>query len=122
MITSSCAIFAYPKAPIVSSHMSGLNFRGNVKVMIRVGVELVCNAGSLYMPMVHISPAYDDAAIKNYIRVTHEMRDAFYGNAAAPEFRQQYMNNLLSVLWYPYVNVDFANRGASWTGRLAASA
>lgn len=117
-----CPIFAYPKAPIVSSHMSGLNFRGNVKVMIRVGVELVCNAGSLYMPMVHISPAYDDAAIKNYIRVTHEMRDAFYGNAAAPEFRQQYMNNLLSVLWYPYVNVDFANRGASWTGKLAASA
>ena len=85
-----------------------------------MGVELVCNIGSLYMPMVHISPAYDDAAIKNYIRVTHQMRDAFYGNAAAPEFRQQYMNNLLSVLWAPYLNVDFANRGASFTGQLAA--
>lgn len=115
-----CAMIALPLAPIVSTHMSGLNFKGNIKVMIRMGVELVCNIGSLYMPMVHISPAYDDAAIKNYIRVTHQMRDAFYGNAAAPEFRQQYMNNLLSVLWAPYLNVDFANRGASWTGQLAA--
>lgn len=114
-------ICSFPKAPIVSSHMSGLNFRGNIKVMLRIGVEIVCNAGSLYMPMVHISPPYDEAAIKNYIRVSHEMRDAYYGNAAAPEFKQRYMDSLLQTLWLPFVSVDFANRGSGWTGNLRAT-
>lgn len=110
----------YPKAPIATAHFSALNFRGNIKVMTRIGVEIVCNAGSLYTPFVHMSPTYDEIAIKNYIRVAHEMRDAFYGNSAAPEFRQAYLDSLLNVIWAPYVNVDFANRGASWTGNLTA--
>ena len=119
-LCDSRAIISFTNCPFTAVHFAALNSRGNIKLMTRLGLEIVCASGSVYTPFVHIAPAYDDACIKNYIRVSHGMRDGFYGNSATPEFRQAYLNALLKAIWEPYVSVDFANRGAKWSGKIAA--
>lgn len=101
---------------VTSVLCKAMNMRGNITVLIRMGVEMQVTGNSTYSPFNHRSPQYDEAALKTYLRVIHRMSDAFYGNAATDMFHTAYYNNLIAQIYEPDSTVDFANRGSYWRG------
>lgn len=71
-------------------HMTGVSSTAPIKIITRMGIEILLTAGSVYSPFKYISPEYDESAIKSYLRCTRSMRDAYYANAGGiggqPEF------------------------------------
>lgn len=115
-----------PRARLPGSNLAAvlcksMNMKGNITCLIRMGMETVVTAASTYSPFNHKSPAYDESAIKSYLRVVHRMSDAFYGNAAADYFHASYYNYIIAQLYHPDDTVDFANRGSYWRGVVKAT-
>lgn len=105
-----------PDSNVAAVLCKALNMKGNVTLLFRMGVEIIVNAASVYSPFNHKSPAYDEAALKSYLRVIHHMSDGFYGNAATDAFHVGFYNYLISQIYNQDETVDFANRGSYWRG------
>jgi len=44
---------------------------------IRMGIEIQCNASSIYSPQLRLSPMYDPRAMKTYFAIARELKDAY---------------------------------------------
>ena len=109
-----------PSSNIAACLCKAMNMKGNITLLFRMGLEIVVTGSSTYSPFNHRSPAYDESAIKSYLRVMHGMSDAFYGNSATDYFHNAYYNYIIGQLYQPDVTVDYANRGSYWRGVVAA--
>lgn len=106
----------FPSDNVTAILCKAMNMRGNIALIIRMGVEMQVTGSSIYSPFNHKSPEYDETALKSYLRVVHRMSDGFYGNAATDVLRQAYYDWIMNELYTPASDVDFANRGSYWRG------
>ena len=124
--TYRCGDAGTPRARLPNSNMcsiisKAMNMRGNITILIRMGVEVIVTAASAYSPFNHRSPQYDEAALKSYLKIVHRMSDGFYGNAASDTFHTGLYQWIINNLYTSDETVDFANRGAYWRGVLSAA-
>lgn len=110
----------FPTDNVTAVLCKAMNMRGNIALIIRMGVEMQVTGSSIYSPFNHKSPEYDESALKSYLRIVHRMSDGFYGNAATDILRQSYYNWMMNELYSPATDVDFANRGSYWRGAVRA--
>lgn len=113
-------IAEFPADNIIAVLCKAMNMRGNIALLIRLGVEMQVTGTSIYSPFNHKSPEYDETALKSYLRVIHRMSDGFYGNAATDVLREAYYAWIMQQLYDPPQDVDFANRGSYWRGAVRA--
>lgn len=104
--------------PITDCNLGVINFRSigiqaSVRLIFRIGIELLITAGGVYSPFKHKAPKYDEKAINSYIKACHNMRDAFLGNAATPEGHAEYSANMNSIV------SSLNNPGSGWYGRVS---
>lgn len=118
--TSGMPICDFPADNIVAVLCKAMNMKGNITLLIRMGVEIQVTGASTYSPFNHKSPAYDESAIKSYLRIVHQMSDGFYGNAASDIFHSSYYEWFMNMLYNPPTDVDFANKGSYWRGIIRA--
>lgn len=86
------------------SRIAVVNFRSisttaGMKMLLRIGNEITLSSGTIYSMFKHRSPAYDEQAIKSYLRCIHEMKDAFYGDAASDEGHDKYAEMIRTLVW-----------------------
>lgn len=110
-----------PATNVAACLCKSMNMKGNITLLFRLGMEIIVTGASTYSPFNHKSPAYDESAIKSYLRVIHHLSDAFYGNAATEYFHSSYYNHILGLLYKPDETVDYANRGSYWRGVVSAT-
>ena len=110
----------FPADNVTAVLCKAMNMRGNIALLIRLGVEMQVTGTSIYSPFNHKSPEYDETALKSYLRVIHRMSDGFYGNAATDILREAYYSWIMQQLYDPPQDVDFANRGSYWRGAVRA--
>ena len=93
-----------------------VSLSAGIKLMFRLGLEILLTAGGVYTMFKHRSPPYDERAIKTYIRCIRLMRDAFYGNAASDSGHAEYQQYITTLAWAdPDVGL-ISNSGARWIG------
>lgn len=131
VVVENCGVYragkaSMPRARLPNSNMvsilcKAMNMRGNITLLIRMGVEVIVTGASAYSPFNHRSPQYDEAALRSYLKITHRMSDGFYGNAASDSFHTGLYQWIINNLYTSDDTVDFANRGAYWRGVLTAT-
>lgn len=119
--TEDCVRSRMPTSNIAACLCKSMNMKGNIALLVRMGVEIVVTGYSTYSPFNHKSPAYDESAIKSYLRVIHGISDAFYGNSAVGTFHTAYYNYLISRIYNANDDIDYANRGSYWRGVISAT-
>lgn len=95
-----------------------IGLQATIRVIFRMGVEMMITAGGVYSPFKHKAPKYDQRALSTYARTVHLMRDAFLGNAATPEGHAEFGANLASLIVLDEATAG-ANMGTSWYGRVS---
>lgn len=113
-------IVPFPSENICAILCKAMSMKGNINILIRMGVEMQVTGESTYSPFNHRSPEYDETALKSYLRVVHRMSDGFYGNAASDMLKESYYNWYMQALYAPNEDVDFANRGSYWRGLISS--
>lgn len=81
-----------------------------VRLIFRLGFELMIVAGGIYSPFKRSPPRYDQRAIDSYISAVHTMRDAFYGDAATTAGHDEYSMRISELVT--------GNLGSSWYGNV----
>lgn len=95
-----------------------IGLQASIRVIFRFGLEMMITAGSVYTPFKHKSPKYDQKALNSYIQATHNMRDAFLGNAATPEGHAAFAAHIAAIAATGdsgYVS----NNGSRWYGQVS---
>lgn len=95
-----------------------VGLQATIRVIFRMGIEMMITAGGIYSPFKHKAPKYDQKALSSYVRTTHCMRDAFLGNAATPEGHVEYANQL-ALMVASDEGTTVSNLGSSWYGRVS---
>lgn len=49
----------------------------SLSVYVRFGVEVQCQASSIYAPQLRLSPQHDELALKTYFAIAREMKDGY---------------------------------------------
>lgn len=93
-----------------------ISMSAGVKLLFRLGLEILLTAGGVYTMFKHRSPPYDERAIKTYIRCIRLMRDAFYGNAASDTGHEAYQAYITGLAWQDPEAGLITNSGARWMG------
>lgn len=79
-------------------HMTGCSSTAPIKLILKVGIEILLNAGSPYSPFKFISPKYDESALKSYLRCTRAMRDAYFANAGGMGGQAEFIKALSDLI------------------------
>lgn len=97
-------------------HMTGVSSTAPIKLIMRVGVEILLTASSLYSPFKYISPEYDESAIKSYLRCTRAMRDAYYANAGGIGGQAEFIRAMTDLVEYgsPLALSRVLNQGGNY--------
>lgn len=97
-------------------HMTGVSSTAPIKLIMRIGVEILLTASSLYSPFKYISPEYDESAIKSYLRCTRAMRDAYYSNAGGMGGQAEFIKALTDLVEYgsPMALSRVLNQGGNY--------
>lgn len=95
-----------------------VGLQASIRVIFRMGLEMMITAGGVYSPFKHKSPKYDQKAINSYIRAVHNMRDAFLGDAATPEGHSVFASHIASIVAWDGDN-SALNLGSGWYGRVS---
>lgn len=97
-------------------HMTGVSSTAPIKLIIRIGVEILLTASSLYSPFKYISPEYDESAIKSYLRCTRAMRDAYYANAGGIGGQAEFIRAMTDLVEYgsPLALSRVLNQGGNY--------
>lgn len=97
-------------------HMTGVSSTAPIKLILRMGVEILLTASSLYSPFKYISPEYDESAIKSYLRCTRAMRDAYYANAGGMGGQAEFIKALSDLVEYgsPMALSRVLNQGGNY--------
>ena len=106
------------------SRIAVVNFRSisttaGMKMLIRLGNEITLSSGTIYSMFKHRSPTYDEQAIKSYLRCVHEMKDAFYGDAASAEGHDKYAEMIRSLVWQTPTEDFTTAQGAAFSGQIS---
>ena len=106
------------------SRIAVVNFRSisttaGMKMLIRLGNEITLSSGTIYSMFKHRSPTYDEQAIKSYLRCVHEMKDAFYGDAASDEGHDKYAEMIRSLVWQTPTEDFTTAQGAAFSGQIS---
>lgn len=95
-----------------------VGLQATIRVIFRMGIEMMITAGGIYSPFKHKAPKFDQKALSSYVRTTHCMRDAFLGNAATPEGHVEYANQL-ALMVASDEGTAVSNLGSGWYGRVS---
>lgn len=95
-----------------------VGLQATIRVIFRMGIEMMITAGGIYSPFKHKAPKFDQKALSSYVRTTHCMRDAFLGNAATPEGHAEYANQL-ALMVTSDEGTTVSNLGSGWYGRVS---
>lgn len=95
-----------------------VGLQASIRVIFRMGVELMITAGGVYSPFKHKAPKYDQKALNSYVRAAHNLRDAFLGNAATPEGHADYAAHIAAIAMVDE-DVSVSNLGSGWYGRVS---
>lgn len=97
-------------------HMTGVSSTAPIKLIMRIGVEILLTASSLYSPFKYISPEYDESAIKSYLRCTRAMRDAYYANAGGLGGQAEFIKAMTDLVEYgsPMALSRVLNQGGNY--------
>ena len=97
-------------------HMTGVSSTAPIKLIMRIGVEILLTASSLYSPFKYISPEYDESAIKSYLRCTRAMRDAYYANAGGIGGQAEFIRAMTDLVEYgsPLALSRVLNQGGNY--------
>ena len=97
-------------------HMTGVSSTAPIKLIMRIGVEILLTASSLYSPFKYISPEYDESAIKSYLRCTRAMRDAYYANAGGMGGQAEFIKAMTDLVEYgsPMALSRVLNQGGNY--------
>lgn len=97
-------------------HMTGVSSTAPIKLIMRIGVEILLTASSIYSPFKYISPEYDESAIKSYLRCTRAMRDAYYANAGGMGGQAEFIKALTDLVEYgsPMALSRVLNQGGNY--------
>ena len=97
-------------------HMTGVSATAPIKLIMRMGVEILLTASSLYSPFKYISPEYDESAIKSYLRCTRAMRDAYYANAGGMGGQAEFIKAMTDLVEYgsPMALSRVLNQGGNY--------
>lgn len=79
-------------------HMTGCSSTAPIKLILKVGIEILLSAGSPYSPFKFISPKYDESALKSYLRCTRAMRDAYFANAGGMGGQAEFIKALSDLI------------------------
>ena len=79
-------------------HMTGCSSTAPIKLILKVGIEILLTAGSPYSPFKFISPKYDESALKSYLRCTRAMRDAYFANAGGMGGQAEFIKALSDLI------------------------
>lgn len=79
-------------------HMTGVSNTAPIKLILKMGVEILLTSGSPYSPFKFISPKYDESALKSYLRCTRIMRDAFYANSGGAGGQVDFIRALTDLI------------------------
>lgn len=106
------------------SRIGVINFRSisttaGMKMLIRIGNEITLSSGTIYSMFKHRSPSYDENAIKSYLRCIHEMKDAFYGDAASDEGHDKYADMIRSIVWQSPPSDYVTTQGINFSGQVS---
>ena len=106
------------------SRICVINFRSisttaGMKMLIRIGNEITLSSGTIYSMFKHRSPSYDENAIKSYLRCIHEMKDAFYGDAASDEGHDKYADMSRSIVWQTPPSDYITTQGINFSGQVS---
>lgn len=101
--------------PMHETNIGVINFKSiavqaSIRLIFRLGFELMIVAGGVYSPFKHKPPKYDQKAIDSYVSATHNMRDAFYGDAATSAGHQEFSSRILDIV--------SGNTGTGWYGQV----
>ena len=107
------SVLCYEDSNIGIINFKSIAVQASVRLLFKLGFEMMVSAGGVYTPFKHKAPKYDEKAISSYIVACHNMRDAFLGNAATAEGHNDYTKNISSLM------SSVANSGASWYGRVS---
>lgn len=106
------------------SRIAVVNFRSisttaGMKMLLRIGNEITLSSGTIYSMFKHRSPAYDEQAIKSYLRCIHEMKDAFYGDAASDEGHDKYAEMIRTLVWQVPSADYITAQGINFSGQVS---
>ena len=106
------------------SRIAVVNFRSisttaGMKMLIRLGNEITLSSGTIYSMFKHRSPTYDEQAIKSYLRCIHEMKDAFYGDAASDEGHDKYAEMIRTLVWQTPTEDFTTTQGTAFSGQVS---
>ena len=106
------------------SRIGVINFRSisttaGMKMLIRIGNEITLSSGTIYSMFKHRAPSYDENAIKSYLRCIHEMKDAFYGDAASDEGHDKYADMIRSIVWQNPPSDYVTTQGINFSGQVS---
>ena len=123
-LTSLSSLKALTRGPIpdmlekqmCTVHMTGVSATAPIKLIMRMGVEILLTASSLYSPFKYISPEYDESAIKSYLRCTRAMRDAYYANAGGIGGQAEFIRAMTDLVEYgsPLALSRVLNQGGNY--------
>lgn len=95
-----------------------IGLQASVRLIFRVGLEMMIVAGGIYSPFKHKAPNYDQKALNSYVRACHSMRDAFLGNAATPEGHDDYAAHIAEIVAADDSG-NVSNMGSRWYGKVS---
>lgn len=101
-------VLTSPEANIGVINFKSIAVQASIRLIFRLGFEYMIVAGGVYSPFKHKAPKYDQKAIDSYVSATHNMRDAFYGDAATSAGHQEYSTRILDLV--------AGNAGSGWYG------
>ena len=115
--------FTVNDVPIVDSNIGIICFRSiglqaSIRVIFRLGLEMMITAGGVYTPFKHKAPKYDQKALNSYVRAVHNMRDAFLGNAATPEGHALFAAHIAAIASAEESGY-ISNQGSQWYGAVS---
>ena len=107
------------------SRIGVINFRSisttaGMKMLLRLGTEITLSSGTIYSMFKHRSPSYDEAAIKAYLRCIHEMKDAYFGDAASEAGHDEYAATIRAMVWASPDREYVTTQGSRFQGAIGA--
>lgn len=107
------------------SRIGVINFRSisttaGMKMLLRLGTEITLTSGTIYSMFKHRSPSYDEAAIKAYLRCIHEMKDAYFGDAASEAGHDEYAATIRAMVWMSPEREFVTTQGSKFQGAIGA--
>lgn len=110
-VSTDVTVGAFPNTPLARGtmpdmlefqmctvHMTGCSSTAPIKLILKIGIEILLSAGSPYSPFKFISPKYDESALKSYLRCTRAMRDAYFANAGGMGGQAEFIKALSDLI------------------------